>query len=174
MALRQVLDQVRRMESDGIVARYAIGGAVGATIYLEPAATFDVDIFVVFNSENEAALITLTPIYEYLRANGAVIEGEHIRIGDWPVQFLPASNELLKEAMAEAVDVIVDGIATRVFSAEHLAAIALQTGRAKDKSRLLQFIESGVMNRERFDLIVSRHRLSTKWDQFSSQFLGPQ
>jgi hypothetical protein len=172
MALRHVLDRVRRMESDGIVARYAIGGAVGATIYLEPAATFDVDIFVVFNNENESALITLTPIYEYLRVNGAVIEGEHIRIGDWPVQFLPASNELLKEAMAEAVDVTVDGIATRVFSAEHLAAIALQTGRAKDKSRVLQFIESGVMNRERFALIVSRHGLDTKWELFKSQFLG--
>ena len=41
MPLQQVLDAVRRMESDGLVERYAIGGAVGATIYLEPAATFD-------------------------------------------------------------------------------------------------------------------------------------
>jgi hypothetical protein len=135
-------------------------------------SAFEVDIFVVFKSENESALITLTPIYEYLRVNGAVIEGEHIRIGDWPVRFLPASNELLKEAMAEAVDVIVGGLATRVFSAEHLAAIALQTGRAKDKSRLLQFVESGVMNRERFAQIVLRHELDTKWELFKSQFLG--
>ena len=172
MALREVLDQVRRMESDGVVARYAIGGAVGATIYLEPAATFDVDIFVVFKSEQEGALISLTPIYEYLRANGATIEGEHIRIGDWPVQFLPTANDLLKEAMAEAVDVAVDGIATRVFSAEHLAAIALQTGRAKDKSRLLQFVESGAMDSQRFGSIVSRHGLSKQWELFKSQFLG--
>jgi hypothetical protein len=88
------------------------------------------------------------------------------------VQFLPASNDLLKEAMANAVDVIVDGIATRAFSAEHLAAIALQTGRAKDKSRLLQFVESGVMNLERFAVIVARHGLDMKWELFKSQFLG--
>ena len=172
MALREVLDAVRRLESDGIVARYAIGGAVGATIYLEPSATFDVDIFVVFKGEHDANPITLAPIYAYLRAHGAVIEGEHIRIGEWPVQFLPASNELLKEAMNEAVDVVVDGIATRVFSAEHLAAIALQTGRAKDKSRVLQFVESGVIDSVRFASIVSRHGLDAKWERFTAQFLG--
>lgn len=31
----------------------------------------------------------------------------------------------------------------RVFSAEHLAAVCLQTGRAKDRARLLQLIEPG-------------------------------
>jgi hypothetical protein len=33
------------MQSDGVIERYAIGGAVGATFYLEPIATLDVDIF---------------------------------------------------------------------------------------------------------------------------------
>ncbi len=172
MALREVLDEVRRLESDGIVARYAIGGAVGATIYLEPSATFDVDIFVVFKGEHDSKLLTLAPIYEYLRAHGASIDGEHIRLGDWPVQFLPASNDLLKEAMREAVNVVVDGTPTRVFSAEHLAAIALQTGRGKDKLRVLQFVESGVMDRDRFASIVARHGLHAKWERFTSQFLG--
>ena len=172
MALQQVLDAVRRMESDGIIERYAIGGAVGATIYLEPAATFDVDVFVVSAGEENAKLLTLAPIYEYLRAHGAIIEGAHIKIGDWPVQFLPAADPLLQEAMKEAGDVTVDGSPTRVFSAEHLAAIALQTGRGKDKLRVLQFVESGILNGDRFASIISRHGLDAKWALFTTQFLG--
>jgi hypothetical protein len=52
----------------------------------------------------------------------------------------------VEEALAEAVEVEVEEIKTRVFTAEHLAAIALQTGRPKDEARLLQFIESEAMN----------------------------
>jgi hypothetical protein len=39
------------MEADGIIDRYAIGGAVGTTFYLEPVATLDVDVFVAFHRE---------------------------------------------------------------------------------------------------------------------------
>ena len=51
-----------------VVERYAIGGAVGATIYLEPAATFDVDVFVVFKGQGNTMLLTLEPLYDYLKA----------------------------------------------------------------------------------------------------------
>ena len=34
------------MLADGVIDQYAIGGAVAATFYLEPAATIDVDVFV--------------------------------------------------------------------------------------------------------------------------------
>lgn len=36
----------------------------------------------------------------------------------------------------------MEEVPTRVFSAEHLACIALETGRPKDKARLLQFMEA--------------------------------
>ena len=55
------------------------------------------------------------------------------------MQILPADDPLLREAMREAIAVEVEGQHVRVFSAEHLAAIALDTGRAKDKIRLNQF-----------------------------------
>lgn len=32
------LEVINRMQADGIIGRYAIGGAVGATFYLEPVA----------------------------------------------------------------------------------------------------------------------------------------
>lgn len=56
---------------------------------------------------------------------------------------------------------------------EPLAAIALQTGRAKDKSRLLQFVESGVLDADRFEAILLRHGLREKWLTFERQFLTP-
>jgi hypothetical protein len=60
----------------------------------------------------------------------------------------------------------------RVFTAEHLTAIALQTGRAKDKARLLQFVEAGVLDAGRFQDIISRHGLIEAWKRFEIQFLS--
>lgn len=129
------------------------------------------DVFVVFKEQGNTKLLTLEPLYDYLKAGGAVVEGAHIKIGEWPVQFLPASDPLLEEAMREAGDVMIDGVATRVFSPEHLAAIALQTGRGKDKLRVLQFVESGVLNSDLLASIISRNRLTAKWALFTQQFL---
>jgi len=44
-SISQVIAMINRLEDDGVIERYAIGGAVGATFYLEPVATLDVDIF---------------------------------------------------------------------------------------------------------------------------------
>lgn len=48
--MKESLELINRMLADGVIDRYAIGGAVGATFYLEPAATLDIDIFVVLPS----------------------------------------------------------------------------------------------------------------------------
>jgi hypothetical protein len=100
------------------------------------------------------------------------MEGEHIVVAGWPVQFLPAGSPLLAEALEEAVERNVAGCLARVFSAEHLAAIALQTGRAKDKARLLQFLEAGAMDVPRFEAVLARHNLTERWLQFQRQFPG--
>ena len=68
MKIQQVMTTVNQMKADGIIERYAIGGAVGATFYLEPVATLDVDIFVTFESEPGQLLLTLRPIFDYLTA----------------------------------------------------------------------------------------------------------
>ena len=60
----------------------------------------------------------------------------------------------------------------RVFSAEHLAAIALQVGRGKDKARLLQFIETGVLDADVFQAILDRHQLAGAWQSFTRLFLS--
>lgn len=167
--MKTTLTVINQMQSDGVIGKYAIGGAVGATFYLEPVATLDIDIFISF--QNAGSLISLSPIYDYLTGRGFKAEKEYIVIDGWPVQFLPASNTLVAEALEQATQTEVDGVRTWVMTAEHLVAIALQTGRAKDFSRILQFVESGTLMSEKLDSILSRHGLLAKWEQFGDKFL---
>ena len=160
------------MRTDGIIERYAIGGAVGATFYLEPVATLDVDVFVGFGAQAGARIISPQPIFDYLKSRGCTMQSEYIVIAGWPVQFLPPTGPLVEEALREAVVRDVEGIPARVFTAEHLAAVALQTGRAKDKARLLQFVETGALDASRFQDILSRHGLLPAWQRFGKQFLS--
>jgi len=41
MNIKEVIATISQMQADGVIERYAIGGAVGATFYLEPIATLD-------------------------------------------------------------------------------------------------------------------------------------
>jgi hypothetical protein len=169
--VKVTLESINQMQADGVIGKYAIGGAVGATFYLEPAATLDVDIFVILPTAPGGLLLSLSPIYDYLKARGGTVEDEHIVIGGWPVQFLPTSDALELEALAEAVPTTVEDTGTWVMTAEHLAAIALRTGRPKDHNRILQFIEQGAVDRMKLQIIVERHDLTGKWKQFEHRFL---
>ena len=169
--MKATLEAINQMQADGIIGRYAIGGAVGATFYLEPAATVDLDVFVTLPTAVGGLLLSLSPIYEYLKARGGEIEDEYIVLDGWPVQFLPPSNDLETEALAEAVATSVESIPTWVMSAEHLVAIALRTGRSKDHNRILQFIEQDAVNRERLRSILERNGLTAKWKEFEHKYL---
>jgi len=59
---------------------------------------------------------------------------EYIVLAGWPVQFLPPTGPLVEEALCKALTRDVEGVPARALAAEHLAAIALQTGRAKYKA----------------------------------------
>ena len=172
MDIKEVITVINQMQADGVIERYAVGGAVGATFYLEPVATLDVDVFVTFESAPGSRIVSPQRIYDYLTARGGTIEREYIVIAGWPVQFLPPGSPLVEEALKESVVQDVDGTPARVLTADHLAAIALQTGRAKDKARLLQFVEAGVLDAKKFQAILERHNLAAAWQRFEQQFLN--
>jgi hypothetical protein len=169
--MKLALQAINDLEREGLILSAAIGGAMGATFYLEPVSTFDLDIFVVFR--HEPLILTLTPIYDFLRARGHRPEGDAVVIGNWPVQFLPAETPLLREAVEQARTVDYEGVPARVMSAEHLMAIAVQTGRAKDHARLVAFVESGVADPARLDDILARHGMKPTWQRFASRYLDP-
>lgn len=170
-SVKATLQAINQMQADGVIGQYAIGGAVGATLYLEPAATLDIDVFVMLPTTEGSSLLSLSSIYDYLRAQGGKVQHEHIVIGGWPVQFLPPANELEREAVAEAVAVTVQDISTWVMKPEHLVAIALQTGRTKDHIRVLQFIEQDVVDRDKLNRVLERHGLTPKWKAFERKYL---
>lgn len=168
--MKTTLEVINKMQADGVIGKYAIGGAVGATFYLEPAATLDIDIFITLQNTASSPLLSLAPLYSYLTSRGCRLEKEYIVIGGWPVQFLPPCDALDEEALAQAVETDVDGIKTWVMTAEHLATIALRTGRSKDKTRIEQFIESGALDASRLDHILKHHGLLAKWETFVQHY----
>ncbi len=167
--MKIALTEINALREAGIIGESAIGGAIGATFYLEPISTFDLDIFVLF--EHPPLILTLTPIYGFLLNRGHEAEGDAIVIHGWPVQFLPAESPLLSEAVQQAVTVDFEGVPTRVMTAEHLMAIALQTGRGKDYTRLLTFVESGAADSGKFNDILTRHGLVAAWKKFELNYL---
>src|SRR5436853_23166 len=144
------------MQAAGIIGKYAIGGAVGATFYLEPSATLDVDIFATLPMASGQVLLNLAPVYDYLQTHGGKLEGEYIVVDGWPVQFLPPADALDQEALIEAVETSVEGVSTWVTSADPLAAIALRTGRTRDHARILQFIEQYAIDTAKLQGILGR------------------
>ncbi|CAN7375779.1 hypothetical protein [Rhizobium sp. LjRoot254] len=172
MSIALALQLLNKMVEDRVISTYAIAGAVAALNYIEPTVTEDLDILVSFDAERKSGLVTLGPMVSYL-ANAGYQEwkNEGVLVGGWPVQFLPVSDALDMEALAEA-EVIDDefeigtSIATRILSAEHLAAIALRTGRGKDYLRIDSFIDQDVLDLVRFKAIILRHDLKQKWLEF--------
>ncbi len=167
MSLEGIFPILNQMESEGVVGRYAIGGAVGAIFWLEPFQTKDLDVFVSLPTTPGGSLLTLGPIYDYLLGRGYRPEGQFIVMEGWSVEFVPPATPLVEEALAAAVPRDVSGVTTRVFTAEHLAAICLQVGRARDHDRIERFIEAGVLDSEQLEVILRRHGLLEKWHRFS-------
>lgn len=168
--MKHALEVLNDLVKDQVVIDYAIGGAMGATFYLEPVLTMDLDVFVLFK-DGESNLLPLQPIYTNLAARGYLPddhERECVNIEGTPVQFLPAYNKLLQEALMCAKRVDYLGTPTKVLSAEHLVAISVQTGRAKDQLRVLAFLESGSLDMDNLRDILVRYELCERWDLWTT------
>ena len=177
VGMKETIEVLNRMVADGVVSADAIGGAVAAFNYIEPASTDDLDILVCFDTVRASGLVTLTPILTYLKARGYTeFEKEGIKIEGWPVQFLPVASDLDAEALADAtaidieINVTVGSVPTRVLTAEHVMAKALEIGRPKDLIRISQFIESDAFDASILSGIMERHGLQTKWTSFCARF----
>jgi hypothetical protein len=163
--MKQTLQVLNELERKGHLGRYAIGGAMGATFYVEPLLTFDLDVFVVLPQAG-AGLLSLAPLYEALRARGYAEEGECVSIEGVPVQFLPAYNALLEEALAEARETAYEDTLTRVLRAEHLVAICLQTGRDEDRERVRILRAQAELDMDYLAGVLARHQLEASWSQW--------
>ena len=154
----------------GVIADYALFGAVAQMRYTEPVATLDADVLVAMPAPDR--LDVLSSIYQFCAGRGYQAEGEAIRVGAWPVQFVPAFSALTREAMEQAETADFEGVAFRVVRADHLAVIALSVGRAKNFTRILALLESESVSREQIAALAGRHDLADAWRRFVTKFLN--
>jgi hypothetical protein len=164
--LKETIKAINELKREGVIKEYAIGGAVAALFYTEPVMTQDLDVFVLFPAPEKSKLITLKPIYDALRSRGYREQREFVEIEGYLVQFLPATGALLEEAIREAYDKQYEGTTVRVMRPEHLVAIALQTGRLKDKVRVSLLLEQAKMDGDYLNTILERYKLKNKFRQW--------
>ena len=166
------MDEVARLLNEMVQARvitnYAVFGAVAQMRYTEAVVTLDADILVAVPQPE--ALDALSPIYTFCRNRGYQPEGEAIRIGSWPVQFIPAFSPLTEAAMRDAEMGDVDGVPLRVVRADYLAVIALSVGRAKDMARIIAIREAGAAPDSAIAELAARHGLAPAWQRFQEKF----
>jgi hypothetical protein len=165
--MEKTLQVLNELERKGIMSRYAIAGAMGATFYAEPVLTFDLDVIVLL-PQMQTGLLTLAPLYDALRAKGYAEEAECVVIEEVPVQFLPAYNALVEEALREAIDTQYHTTPTRVLRVEHLLAIAIQTGRSKDRERVCMLREQAIVDMPYLADVLRRHRLEGKCNEWTT------
>jgi len=157
------------MRAAGVITDYALFGAAAQMRYTEPVATLDADVLVAIPSDER--LDVLSAIYEFCSRKGYRPEGEAVRIGAWPVQFVPVFSALTVEAVERADTPLFEGVPFRVVRADHLAVIALSVGRPKDLTRILGLLESGSVSREEIAALAQRHGLADAWRRFAARFL---
>jgi hypothetical protein len=168
--VKELAQLLTEMQRAGVIRNYALFGAVAQMRYTEPVATLDADVLVAVPAAER--IDALSGIYEFCAARGCRAEGEAIRVGAWPAQFVPVFNPLTEEAMEQAATADFEGVTLRVVGAEHLAVIALSVGRAKDYARILALLESGSASRESIGRLAARHALGDAWQRFESRFLN--
>jgi hypothetical protein len=161
--MKKIVKILNEMVRDNVVRDYAIGGAIAVNFYTEPQVTMDIDIFVHF-IESDSPLITLEPLYTYLKERGHKSDGEHMVIHGFPVQFL-ATDDLTGDAIDNADTKEIDGEKTKVFSKEYLAAIMVKVGRPKDKIRLALLLELEDFDNHKFEAILTKFDLISAWSK---------
>ncbi|MBW8004024.1 MAG: hypothetical protein FVQ80_18860 [Planctomycetes bacterium] len=167
--MKEVARLLREMQTKKVIKDYAVFGAVAQMRYTEAVATMDADVLIVLPRQGSINL--LKPVYEFCRSQGYLPEGEAIRVGDWPVQFIPVFNTLTEQAVRTAETGEIEGIPLKVASPDYLAAIALSTGRPKDYARILALLDSEAISMIDIERLAARHDLQSEWHKFRRRFL---
>ena len=156
LPLADILRAANDLVAAGLIEDWALGGALAAIYYVEPFTTYDADIF--FIPKGKGLTAGVPAIYAHLQSQGWQVEGEHLLIRGFPVQFLIASG-LTEEAVRAAERIDYEGVPAKVFRAEHIIAIAASVGRAKDKARIEQLLAQADLDKTYLADVLQRHKL---------------
>ena len=167
-----VLGEMRQAE---IVDKYAIGGAFAAILHNEPISTIDLDVFFFFKEKQTSLVLSLDTIYEFATARGFSFDHEFINIHGWLVQFVESSHsDLWTEAIENAQVMPIDNRDAFVIDKEHLVAMWLLAGRAKDYQKIAMFVDANILDIDKLTIILERHDLLIKWEAEKWRFTNEQ
>ena len=169
--MEKTLEIINKLQKERIIRKYAIGGGIASIVYIEPIITYDLDIFFVPIKE-EKSILNLSPIYEWLKNKGYKPDKEHIIIEGIPVQFIPVYNELIIDAVENAIEINYQNAKIKVVKPGYLIAIMLQTFRPKDKERIIKLIDEAEIDSSFLQKILQKHRLKEKFDKFIRVYYG--
>lgn len=169
--IEDVLAVLEDMRDAGVIEKYAVGGAFAAILHYEPISTVDLDIFFFLSQKPKGPILSLASVYDFAKRRGFSFDHEFINIYGWLVQFVEAShNPLWTEAIKEADTMEIESYKVSVIGREHLVAMWLLAGRAKDYQKIALFRDAGLLNEERLFDILERHNLQLKWNKEKWRF----
>lgn len=169
--MEKALTVISEAQKVGLFHAYAIGGGIAALFYIEPIATFDLDIFIIL-PESSDLLVSLSPLYSWLEKRGYKPSKELVIIESIAVQFIPVYNDLVKEGVINAVEKKYGDAPISVLRPEYLIAIMLQTFRPKDKDRLLKFLQETTIDYALLDSILNKFNLKDSFEAFKGRYYG--
>lgn len=168
----KVITVLQDMQTKSVIEKYAVGGAFAATLHNEPISTIDLDIFFFLFEKSDNPILSLTAVYDYAKANGFSFDHEFINIHSWLVQFVEAShNALWSEGIEKAVMMAVGDLEFPVIGREHLVAMWLFAGRAKDYQKIALFREAKILDEPKLFDILERYDLMKKWNKEKARFI---
>ena len=170
--MKRTVELLNQMVDCKVIKTYAVFGAVAQMRYTEAVMTMDVDVLI--SLPRPTPFVILTPIYEFCKEKGYLPEGEAIMVGEWPVQFIPAFDELSANAMINAVEVDFDGIPARVVAPNYLALMALKLGRIKDKLRIEALLEVKATTVDEIESLLLEYNLVNEWNNFKEKYLNEE
>ncbi len=167
--MEKTLKLIRELKEKKVLKDCSIGGGIAALYYIEPLLTYDLDIFFI---PLEDSIDVLAPIYRYLKEKGFKAKKEHVLIEGVPVQFIPAYNDLIREAVQYSAEVKYGRIKTKVLGLEYLIAVMLQTYRSKDRERLVKVFEEAKIDLKLLKKILKKYELYDKYVRFKEMYFG--
>jgi len=172
--MKKALKVINELKKKSLIDAYAIGGGIATLFYIEPFLTYDLDVFIILSEKRkENSLISLSPIFDYLKKKGYSFKREHVIIEGIPVQFIPA-DELEEEAVRNAREIEYEKIKTMVLTPEYLIAILLRVGRKKDIDKIEKLLEQTEIERKKLNEIIKRYSLMEKFKLIRMRIYGKQ
>ena len=136
---------INNLKEASLIKDYAIGGGYAVNYYLEPILTYDLDVFILLDTEKD-----FSALYEYFKNRRYKIENVYIVIGGIPVQFLPTYiSPIIDEGVKKGKRIKISGVPAKILKVEYLIATLLLAFRPKDRiviPQLFELADKGSLN----------------------------